>query len=81
MFHNLKRRMIMKILFAMVLLMIVTAYGCTTDEAPVLEQETSDAVEIGDIIVEDAEELLAVDTEVSLDQGDTVITVEEDVEN
>ena len=71
----------MKILFAMILLMIVATYGCATDDSPVLEQSTSDVVEIGDITVEDAEELLTSDAEVSLDDVDVVPTVEEDVEN
>jgi len=71
----------MKILFAMILLMIVAIYGCATDDSPVLEQNTSDVVEIGDITVEDVEELMASDAEVSLDDADTVPTVEEDVEN
>jgi hypothetical protein len=73
--------MIMKVLFAMILLMIVAAYGCATDDSPVLEQTTSDVVEIGDITVEDVEELLTPDVEVSLDDADTASTVEEDVEN
>ncbi len=71
----------MKILFAIILLMIVAACGCATDDSPVLEQGASDVVEIGDITVEDAEELLTSDVEVSLDDGDVVPTVEEDVEN
>ena len=71
----------MKVLFAMILLMIVAVYGCATDDSPVLEQATSDVVEIGDITVEDVEELLTPDVEVSLDDADTASTVEEDVEN
>ena len=71
----------MKILFAMILLMIVAACGCATDDSPVLEQNSSDVVEVGDITVEDVEELLASDVEVSLDDADAVPTVEEDVEN
>ena len=71
----------MKILFAMILLMIVATYGCTTDDSPALEQNTSDVVEIGDITVEDTEALLASDVVVSLDDADTASTVEEDVEN
>ena len=71
----------MKILFAMILLMIVASYGCTTDDSPALEQGTSDVVEIGDITVEDVEELLTPDVQVSLDDADVVPTVEEDVEN
>lgn len=71
----------MKVLFAMILLMIVATYGCTTDDSTVLEQPTSDVVEIGDITVEDVEELISSDTEDSLDDSDVVPTVEEDVEN
>ncbi len=70
----------MKILFAMILLMIVATYGCTTDDSPAV-QHGDDAVEIGDITVEDVEELLTPDVEVSLDVADVVPTVEEDVEN
>ena len=43
--------------------------------------EDDEAVEVGDITVEDAEELVPSDVEVSLDDADTVPTVEEDVEN
>ena len=68
----------MKILFAMILLMIVATYGCTTDDSPVVQQVDNDVVEIGDITVE---ELLDPDVEVSLDDADAVPTVEEDVEN
>ena len=71
----------MKILFAMILLMIVATYGCTTDDSPVAQQVDNDVVEIGDITVEDVEELLDPDVEVSLDDADAVPTVEEDVEN
>jgi len=71
----------MKILFAIILLMIVATYSCTTDDSPVLEQNTSDVVEIGDIVTEDVEELVLSDSEVPLDDADTVPTVEEDVEN
>ncbi len=71
----------MKILFAMILLMIVATYGCTTDDSPVLEQNTSDVVEVGDITVEDVEDIGLSDTESPLDDADTVPTVEEDVEN
>ncbi len=71
----------MRILFAMILLMIVATYGCATDDSTALEQTTSDVVEIGDIIVEDVEELISSDTEDSLDDSDVVPTVEEDVEN
>ena len=71
----------MKILFAMILLMITAICGCAADESPVLEQGGSDVVEIGDITVEDVEELLTSDTEVSIDEADTVLTVEEDAEN
>ena len=71
----------MKILFAMILLMIVATYGCTTDDSPVVQQVDNDVVEIGDITVEDVEELLDPDVEVSLDDADAVPTVEEDVEN
>ena len=71
----------MKMLFAMILLMIAVTYGCTTDDSPVLEQNASDVVEVGDITVEDVEELLTSDTEVTLDDASVVPTVEEDVEN
>ena len=71
----------MKILFAMILLMIAAIYGCATDDSPALEQNTNDVVEVGDIVVEDVEELLDSDTEVSLDDSDVVPTVEEDVED
>ena len=71
----------MKILFAMILLMIAVTYGCTTDDSPVLEQNASEVVEVGDITVEDVEELLTSDTEVTLDDASVVPTVEEDVEN
>ena len=71
----------MKILFAMILLMIVATYGCTTDDSPVLEQNTSDVVEIGDITVEDVEDLGLSDTESPLDDTDVVSTIEEEVEN
>ena len=71
----------MKVLFAMILLMIAVTYGCTTDDSPVLEQNASDVVEVGDITVEDVEELLTSDTEVTLDDASVVPTVEEDVEN
>jgi len=71
----------MKVVFAAILLMILATYGCTTDDSPALEQNTSDVVEIGDITVEDAEELLTSDVEVSLDDASPVPTVEEDVEN
>ena len=71
----------MKSLFTMILLMIVATYGCTTDDSPVVQQVDNDVVEIGDITVEDVEELLTPDAEVSLDDADTVTTVEEDVEN
>ena len=69
----------MRILFAMILLMIVATYGCTTDDSPTLEQSGGDVVEVGDITVENVEELLVSDREVSLDDGDVVSTVE--VEN
>ena len=71
----------MKILFAMILLMIVATYGCATDDSPVLEQSASDVVEVGDITVEDVEELLTSDVKTSLDDADSVTTVKEDVEN
>ena len=71
----------MKVLFAMILLMIAATYGCATDDSPVLDQGAGDVVEIGDITVEDVEELLTSDVEVSLDDGDAVPTVEEEVEN
>ncbi len=71
----------MKVVNAMILLMIVAIYGCTTDDSPAMEQSTSDVVEIGDITVEDVEELLTLDVESTLDDGDSVATVEEDVEN
>ena len=71
----------MKTLFAMILLMIVAACGCTTDNLPAVQQVNEDVVEVGDITVEDAEELLTSDVEVSLDDADAVPTVEEDVEN
>ena len=71
----------MKVVFTAILLMILATYGCTADDSPALEQNTSDVVEIGDITVEDAEELLTSDVEVSLDDTSTVPTVEEDVEN
>ena len=71
----------MKMLFAMILLMIAVTYGCTTDDSPVLEQNASDVVEVGDITVEDVEELMTTDSEASLDEADVVPTVEEDVEN
>jgi len=71
----------MKFLFAMILLMIAAIYGCATDDSPALEQNTNDVVEVGDIVVEDVEELLDSDTEVSLDDSDVVPTVEEDVED
>ena len=71
----------MKNLFAMILLMIVAGYGCTTDDTPEVQQVDNDVVEIGDITVEDVEELLSSDTEVSLDDADVVPIVEEDVEN
>tara|TARA_B100000287_G_scaffold374725_1_gene374751 strand:- start:829 stop:1044 length:216 start_codon:yes stop_codon:yes gene_type:complete len=71
----------MKVLFAMILLMIVAAYGCTTDDSPALEQSSGDLVEVGDITVEDVEELSLSDTEVSLDDVADVPTVEEEVEN
>ena len=71
----------MKILFATILLMIAAIVGCTADDLPVLEKGVSDAVEVDDITVEDVEELVPSDTEVSLDDVDAVPTVEEDVEN
>ena len=42
--------------------------------------EDDGVVEVGDITVEDVEEIVTFDTEV-LDDSDTVSTVEEDVEN
>jgi hypothetical protein len=77
---------IMKITFAMILLMIAAIQGCTTDDSTVLEQVTDDVV-VGDILVEemteDTSESVDVssDLEVSLDTTDVVPTVEEDVEN
>ena len=71
----------MKILFAMILLMTAAIYGCTTDDSPATQQINSDIVEIGDITVEDVEELLDPDGEGSVDDADVVPTVEEDVEN
>ena len=76
----------MKISFAMILLMITAIQGCTTDDSTVLDQVTNDVV-VGDILVEeldeDTNEVVDVssDLEVSLDDLDTVSTVEEDVEN
>ena len=69
----------MKILLAMILLMILATYGCATDDSPVLEQNTSDVVEVGDITVEDVEDLVSSDAEVTVDDVDVVSTVE--VEN
>ena len=71
----------MKMLFAMILLMIVVTYGCTTDNSPALEQNTSDVVEGGDITGEDVEDFLSSDVEVGIDDVDAVPIVEEDVEN
>jgi hypothetical protein len=77
---------IMKITFAMILLMITAIQGCTTDDSTVLEQVTDDVV-VGDILVEevteDTFESVDVDSdlEVSLDTADVVLAVEEDVEN
>jgi len=77
---------IMKISFAMILLMITAIQGCTTDDSTVLDQVTNDVV-VGDILVEeldeDTNEVVDVssDLEVSLDDLDAVPTVEEDVEN
>ena len=64
----------MKILFAMVILMIVATYGCAADDSPALEQSVSDVLEIGDITVEDTEELLSDDTDSSVDDTETVVT-------
>ena len=69
----------MKALFAMILLMITATYGCTTGDSTVVEQVATDVIEVGDIVVEDVEEPVSLDTEV-LDDSDTVPTVEE-VEN
>jgi len=77
---------IMKITFAMILLMITAIQGCTTDDSTVLEQVTNDVV-VGDILVEeldeDTNEGVDVDSdlEVSLDAADVVPTIEVDVEN
>jgi len=77
---------IMKITFAMILLMITAIQGCTTDDLTALEQVNNDVV-VGDILVEelneDANEVVDVssDLEVSLDAADVVPTVEVDVEN
>jgi len=77
---------IMKITFAMILLMITAIQGCTTDDSTVLEQATNDVV-VGDILVEeldeDTNEGVDVDSdlEVSLDAADVVPTIEVDVEN
>ncbi len=60
----------MKILLAMILLMILATYGCATDDSPVLEQNTSDVVEVGDITVEDVEDLVSSDAEVTVDDVD-----------
>jgi uncharacterized protein involved in high-affinity Fe2+ transport len=88
--------MVMKILFAMILLMATVTYGCVTDDLPVLEQTASDVAEVGEITVEDVvevgeitvEDVVETDTEVSpsdvqvsLDASDIVSTVEVERQN
>tara|TARA_Y100001937_G_C7084466_1_gene314632 strand:- start:171 stop:392 length:222 start_codon:yes stop_codon:yes gene_type:complete len=72
MFHNIKRRIIMKILIGMILLMIVGVYGCAVDDS------TTEEVEIGDVTVEDTEETPESDLEETLDSDQDVLIVEEE---